>query len=180
LLCDAHQERFRVRGQIRPLSIETFVGLARAERELAASAYVLRPVTDTPRLELQYLLQHEADASRPLSPRRFNDLVAVVARDNVDSESAPATAPPASDKIAELSAAGQSDPLSSLGSTGWLRRLPSLRNARLTLPFEITSYATVPLTRREPCGDKAGHQPGAAPAGGARSRRQAGHPRNRH
>jgi integrase len=74
-----------VRGQIRPLSIETFVELIRAERELAAGAYVLRPVSGTPRLELQYLLQHEADVGRQVNPRRFNDLVGLVASERVPS-----------------------------------------------------------------------------------------------
>jgi integrase len=85
LLCDAHQERFRVRGQFRPLSIETFVDLIRAERELAAGAYVLRAVSGTPRLELQYLLQHEGDVGRQVNPRRFNDLVGLVANEGVPS-----------------------------------------------------------------------------------------------
>lgn len=85
MLCDAHQERFRVRGQFRPQRIETFVGLARAERELAAGAYVLRPVTGMLRLELQYLLQHEADVGRQVNPRRFNDLVGLVAGERVPS-----------------------------------------------------------------------------------------------
>jgi integrase len=74
VLCDAHQERFRVRGQSRPLSVEEFVELIRAERELAAGAY-----------ELQYLLQHEADVGRQVNPRRFNDLVGLVAGERVAS-----------------------------------------------------------------------------------------------
>ena len=85
LLCDAHQERFRVRGQVRPLSIEAFVDLIRAERELAAGAYVLRAVSGALRLELQYLLQHEADVGRQVDPRRFNDLVVIVASEHADS-----------------------------------------------------------------------------------------------
>jgi hypothetical protein len=85
LLCDAHQERFRVRGQSRPLSIDEFVELIRAERELAAGAYVLPPVDGALRLELQYLLQHEADVGRQVNPRRFNDLVGLVAGERVAS-----------------------------------------------------------------------------------------------
>jgi hypothetical protein len=58
-LCDAHEERFRVRWQTRHVSLETFVVEIRADGERAAGAYVLRPVDGALRLELQYLLQHE-------------------------------------------------------------------------------------------------------------------------
>ena len=81
LLCDTHQDRYRARNDIRahkgiePASVETYLGFVRAERERAAGAYVLRPVSGTLRLELQYLLQHEADIGRQVNPRRFNDLV---------------------------------------------------------------------------------------------------------
>jgi hypothetical protein len=84
LLCDTHQDRYRARNDIRahkgiePASVETYLGFVRVERERAAGAYVLRPVSGTLRLELQYLLQHEADVGRQLNPRRFNDLIALL------------------------------------------------------------------------------------------------------
>ncbi len=86
LLCDTHQDRYRARNDIRahkgiePASVETYLGFVRAERERAAGAYVLRPVSGTLRLELQYLLQHEADVGRQVNPRRFNDLVELLSR----------------------------------------------------------------------------------------------------
>ena len=52
---------------------------------MPAGAYVLRPVDGMARLELQYLLQHEADAARQVNPRRFNDLVGLVASEPVPS-----------------------------------------------------------------------------------------------
>ena len=90
-LCDTHQDRFRARNDIRrrkdieSASLETYLGFVRAERERAAGAYVLRPVSGMARLELQYLLQHEADAGRQVNPRRFNDLVGLVAGEQVPS-----------------------------------------------------------------------------------------------
>jgi len=84
-LCDTHQDRYRARNDIKPLDLETYLRLVRAERERAAGAYVLRPVSGTPRLELQYLLQHEADSGRQVNPRRFNDLVGLVAGERVPS-----------------------------------------------------------------------------------------------
>ncbi|MBV9366198.1 MAG: hypothetical protein JO286_02800 [Solirubrobacterales bacterium] len=83
-LCDTYQDRYRARNDIRahkgiePASVKTYVGFVRAERERAAGAYVLRPVSGTLRLELQYLLQHEVDMGRQVNPRRFNDFVALV------------------------------------------------------------------------------------------------------
>jgi integrase len=84
-LCDAHQERFRVRSQIRALTVDRFVDEICAERERAAGAYVLRLVSGTRRLELQYLLQHETDAGRALHPRRFNEMVRLLACEQVAS-----------------------------------------------------------------------------------------------
>jgi len=84
-LCDTHQDRFRARNDIKPLTLATYLRLVRAERERAAGAYVLRPVSGTSRLELQYLLQHEADVGRQVNPRRFNDLVGLVASEPVRS-----------------------------------------------------------------------------------------------
>jgi integrase len=90
-LCDTHQDRHRARNDIRarknikPASLETYLGFVRAERERAAGAYVLRLVSGTLRLELQYLLQHEADVGRQVNPRRFNDLVGLVASERVPS-----------------------------------------------------------------------------------------------
>ena len=90
-LCDTHQDRLRARNDIRarkdikPASVETYLGFVRAERERAAGAYVLRSVSGTARLELQYLLQHEADVGRQVNPRRFNDLVGLVADARVPS-----------------------------------------------------------------------------------------------
>jgi integrase len=83
-LCDTHQDRYRARNDIRahkgiePASVETYLGFVRVERERAAGAYVLRPLSGTLRLELQYLLQHEADVGRQVNPRRFNDLVTLL------------------------------------------------------------------------------------------------------
>jgi integrase len=78
-----HEERFRVRSQTRHVSLETFVAEIRADRERAAGAYVTRPLGGALRLELQYLLQHEADAGRALQQRRFNDLITLLAGEPV-------------------------------------------------------------------------------------------------
>ncbi|MHB1567887.1 MAG: tyrosine-type recombinase/integrase [Solirubrobacteraceae bacterium] len=83
-LCDIHQDRYRARNDIRarkgiePASLESYLGFVRVERERAAGAYVVRSVSGLLRLELQYLLQHEADVGRQVNPRRFNDLVALL------------------------------------------------------------------------------------------------------
>jgi integrase len=85
MLCDAHQSRYRVRAHRSPLSVDAFVAWSARKHERARGAYVVRAASGVLRLELQYLLQREADAGRALCPRRFNDIVIVVAAERVGS-----------------------------------------------------------------------------------------------
>jgi negative regulator of replication initiation len=80
LLCDAHHERFRVRGQVRPLSIETFVDLIRAQRELAAGAYVLRAVSGTPPGARSHGTTQARSRQRAIFAEQAGALLAVAAR----------------------------------------------------------------------------------------------------